>query len=647
MKREVPATPFKVDGPNSTWTSSTDSPEKLAEQQSQQAAIMHISHQPANPTQEAISLANRLKRGQGSAAASGGSAQWGGSSASGQHGVPPSLHQHNTIQQHMYQQQVNQIDPTQLEQLLESLVNAKAEANYQQPRQQAQQEVESIRQQAGNNHQMLQEQVYQKLQQLNQEKQMLEMRERQTHQQAQQRFEQLQQEAVNQIKKLSEDNMRLQAELEDSRKSAEGQVNFVKLQAESERQRAVAELKELSSKLEVIMTHPERVGSTSGTMMGSPIGNPFEHLPQAYQSAQPTEIMSAGASIASANPLEVMYCTCCGSQNVIGRPSCWRCSTLLSTVTAKNGADLNRIQDHGFDPAPCPPPSLAPSSFRALQGVAASSASIAAAAAAPMAISARFPGECASNVAQSGNLASGGLMAQTGCGLGVGSNGGTTNQWGGFDPNGPRIQAGYIVPGRGQQGEKPKPAGLQGSQHGGIPSFSIHTPKNSSPTNGSSSSSKDSNEDGFNQAPKDGWLLPDETDESVYKHKHLKSIQITKLPNDATSCREWRAAFLAAVSRVDMTNRDVLVKFATWCMEGGRGRRFRDYLQNSNYFLLFNKHVAAELIKPEVLATNTELAHELTSWVESCSAKQQGPKGMALMHIIIAFTKLARTNPLH
>ena len=279
--------------------------------------MMHISDQPANPTQEAISLANKLKRGQGSAAASGGSAQWGGSSASGQHGISPSLHQHNTIQQHMYQQQVNQIEPAQLEQLLEPLANAKAEANYQQLRQQAQQEVEHIKQQAGNNHQMLQEQVYQKLQQLSQEKQMLEMREKQTHQQAQQRFEQLQQEAGNQTKRLSEDNMRLQAELEDSRKAAEGQMNFVKLQAETERQRAVAELKELSSKLETIMTHPERVGSASGTMMGSPIGNPFEHLPQAYQSAQPTEILSAGASVASANPLEVMYCTCC--------PSCWRC----------------------------------------------------------------------------------------------------------------------------------------------------------------------------------------------------------------------------------------------------------------------------------------------------------------------------------
>ena len=85
----------------------------------------------------------------------------------------------------------------------------------------------------------------------------------------------------------------------------------------------------------------------------------------------------------------------------------------------------------------------------------AGSASIAAPATAPMAMTARLPGGCASNAAPSGNLASGGLMAQTGCGLGVGSNGGIAQQWGGFDPNGLRIQAGYIVPGRGHQGEKP------------------------------------------------------------------------------------------------------------------------------------------------------------------------------------------------
>ena len=89
-----------------------------------------------------------------------------------------------------------------------------------------------------------------------------------------------------------------------------------------------------------------------------------------------------------------------------------------------------------------------------------------------------------------------------------------------------------------------------------------------------------------------------------------------------------------------MMNRHVLVKFSTWCMEG-RGRRFRDNFQNSNDdFLVFNKHVAAELIKPEVVATNTDLAHELTSWVESCSTKQQGLKHTSSMRIIIAYYEI-------
>ena len=60
--------------------------------------------------------------------------------------------------------------------------------------------------------------------------------------------------------------------------------------------------------------------------------------------------------------------------------------------------------------------------------------------------------------------------------------------------------------------------------------------------------------------------------------------------------------FLAAVSRIDLTDRDVLVKSCVHCMDGGRGRRFREDLQASNVFSMFNKHVAAELIKPEVKA---------------------------------------------
>ena len=42
-------------------------------------------------------------------------------------------------------------------------------------------------------------------------------------------------------------------------------------------------------------------------------------------------------------------------------------------------------------------------------------------------------------------------------------------------------------------------------------------------------------------------------------------------------------------------------------------------------------------MKPEVLATNTDLAHELTSWVEECATKREGPKGMPLMNLIISY----------
>ena len=91
------------------------------------------------------------------------------------------------------------------------------------------------------------------------------------------------------------------------------------------------------------------------------------------------------------------------------------------------------------------------------------------------------------------------------------------------------------------------------------------------------------------------------------------------------------------MSRIDLTNRDVLVKFCVHCMDGGRGRKFREDLQASTAFSMFKKHVAAELIKPEVLATNTDLAHVLTSWVEECATRQEGPKGMPLTNLIISF----------
>ena len=53
---------------------------------------------------------------------------------------------------------------------------------------------------------------------------------------------------------------------------------------------------------------------------------------------------------------------------------------------------------------------------------------------------------------------------------------------------------------------------------------------------------------------------------------------------------------------------------------------------------MLNKHiVAAELIKTEVLSTNVELAHEITSWVEGCAARAEGPKGTPLLNLIISY----------
>ena len=116
----------------------------------------------------------------------------------------------------------------------------------------------------------------------------------------------------------------------------------------------------------------------------------------------------------------------------------------------------------------------------------------------------------------------------------------------------------------------------------------------------------------------------------------MKPVVVTRLPNDATSCREWRAAFLASISRIDLSKTDVLVKWATNAMEG-RGKAFRNSLQSSDDFIMLNKHIAAELIKPEVLSTNVELAHEITSWVEGCAARAEGPKGTPLLNLIISY----------
>ena len=62
MKQDVPATPFKVDGPNSTWTSSSDAPENPLGQLS--TTIQASSQEMANMT----TLAKRGQRSSSSTA---------------------------------------------------------------------------------------------------------------------------------------------------------------------------------------------------------------------------------------------------------------------------------------------------------------------------------------------------------------------------------------------------------------------------------------------------------------------------------------------------------------------------------------------------------------------------------------------------
>ena len=514
------------------------------------------------------------KRGQRSSSSNAGrAAQQGGSTSAGQQ--IPSLHQYNTqnVQQNLFQQQVNQVDPEQLEQLLYSLVRARVENNYHRMREAARKEVEHIRQQAGNNQKALQEHVLERLQQLQNEKQTVEKREQQNTEQAKQWCEHIQQQADARIAQMAESNRQLGLEIHEVQRAAEGQAAYIARQAELDRERAVKELQMLGAKLEAAhqQLNSDRVASMADSTSGSPcVGNPFDHLPPHTQSTQHTEILSVGpgASVASIN---VMFCSCCGSQNVIGRLSCWRCSTLFSAVVANNGADHNFMQGDRIGATSCPPPSLSPSESFRFRGTGAASASIAHAAA-DTAQAYPLVGS-ASIAAPTGILASGGLLG----GAGVGNGGAPcvfpVEGYCNLVQDRPQIQGGHIIPtaySTGQNDVKSTMGGHIPSIHGAV-EFAIHTPKTSSSSNGSSSSQELIDDTAF-QPPKDGWLPDGKSEEDVYKLKHLKSMVVTRLPNDATSCREWRAAFLASISRIDLS-KTVLVKWATYAMEG-KGRTF-------------------------------------------------------------------------
>ena len=489
------------------------------------------------------------------------------------------------------------------------------ENSYHQMREAARQEVEHIRQQAGNNQKALQDHVLERLQQLQHEKQTVEMREQQNTEQAKQWCEQIQQQADVRIAQMAESNRQLRLEIHEVQKAAEGQVAYVARQAELDRDRAVKELQMLGAKLEAAhqqLKNSERVASMAGSISGSPcVGNPFDHPLPHTQSAQHTEIISVGPGASECRQhqplrgdvlfmlrftkcgwktimLEMFYivqCSSCqqwrGPESLAGR-SHW-CSKFapIRVVQVPRSWSCERV----YRACGCWHCPGIPLGWKRVY-------------------------RCANR-----DLGIRGALGGAGVGNGGAPSGIPVEDYCNLVLDGPQIQGGHIIPtanGTAQNDVKSTMGGHIPSNHGAVI------------------------DDKAFQPPTDGWLSDGKSEEDVYKLKRLRSVVVTRLPNDATSCREWRAAFLASISRIDLSKTDFLSNgpHMQWRAEG---KAFRNSLQTSEDFIMLNKHIAAELIKPEALSTNVELAHEITSWVEGCAARAEGPKGTPPLNLIMSY----------
>ena len=244
--------------------------------------------------------------------------------------------------------------------------------------------------------------------------------------------------------------------------------------------------------------------------------NPFASPAQGPPTC-PTDIISAAGSHASASavPMETMYCSCCGFQNVVGRPSCWKCHTMFNATIANNGADLTHARSVSGFAGQMQAASVVPSSFIASQVPL------------PCASNAATAQGCAFIAAKPGSLVSGGHAPVASVGPAAGIIPPRTPML--FDPHGPRIQGGHIVGNAF--------AGRCGSVHGGssfhgcagIPSGDPPEPAESKDPvanldtkffrmHSSTVATSEGSDDYVPQVPRPtppgDWLLPGETDEN-------------------------------------------------------------------------------------------------------------------------------------
>jgi len=132
------------------------------------------------------------------------------------------------------------------------------------------------------------------------------------------------------------------------------------------------------------------------------------------------------------------------------------------------------------------------------------------------------------------------------------------------------------------------------------------------------------------------WLLKGEKEKDVYSAKSLSSFSLSSLPKTAGQFHLWVPAICSAIAKADSTERDVLSKAISFAAEGGHGPKFTAALQQvPSGLTMFQKHIAAEILRPEVMQTaSEEAAVKITAFVKVERKAGRTPKGLALISII-------------
>eukprot|EP00435_Cladocopium_sp_Y103_P018950 s2775_g4.t1 len=403
MKRSVPATPFRViDGSHIfDVSSSSGSPEQINMQPSKaapaqgqagtmvpaSAAVAAPSAAPSSMETASHAASSTLQRfGRLSRTEQGGSV---GS------GSQPLLNQHNAqyVQHNMQQNNVamhavhNTIDPQRLEELVGSLVQARAEFIARQMKDQMEGQMQQVQLDYALRLSQAQEERDAKVQQIQAEGQLAVAQTRQSLEPLEQEYAGIKQHAEEQVLQAKQalekerDSLRQQAEghVAHTTSQAEGKVRALadanqQLVAERDRLQLAAQaadqklhpLRDEVFKMQQAAVSAAQNMSRAGSVSESPLGNPFSSPPPKLPVC-PTNPASLAGSVASASagPFETVYCPCCGNQNVYSWKTfmCWKCSTMFDSRIANNGADVSSVISGSFCVGHAPPISAVPSSF--------------------------------------------------------------------------------------------------------------------------------------------------------------------------------------------------------------------------------------------------------------------------------------------